>query len=91
MVKQILAFARQSDEQRKPIQVNKIAKESLKLIRSTIPTSIEINQNLESNSLIMGNATQVHQLFMNLCTNAAQAMEDAGGILEVSLKDIEIR
>jgi PAS domain S-box-containing protein len=89
LVKQILAFARQSDEQRKPIQVNKIAKESLKLIRSTIPTSIEIKQNLESNSLIMGNATQFHQLFMNLCTNAAQAMEDTGGILEVGLKDVE--
>jgi len=90
LVKQILAFARQSDEQRKPIQVDTIAKESLKLIRSTIPTSIEIKQNIESNSPIMGNATQVHQLFMNLCTNAAQAMEDTGGILEVGLKDVEL-
>jgi PAS domain S-box-containing protein len=90
LVKQILAFARQSDEEKRPIQVVTIAEEALKLIRSTIPTTIEIKQNMESNSLIMGNASQVHQLFMNLCTNAAQAMEDAGGILEVTLKDVEL-
>ncbi len=89
LVKQILAFARQSDEERKPIQVDTIANEVLKLIRSTIPTTIEIKENIESHSVIMGNPSQVHQLFMNLCTNAAQAMEDDGGILEVGLTDVE--
>ncbi|MFO7557652.1 MAG: CHASE domain-containing protein [Desulfobacterales bacterium] len=90
LVKQILAFARQHDEEQKPIQVDTIAKEALKLIRSTIPTTVEVRQNMESNSLIMGNPSHVHQLFMNLLTNAAQAMEDTGGILEVGLKDIEL-
>jgi len=90
LVKQILAFARQSDEERKPIQVGTIANEVLKLIRSSIPTTIEIKENIESHSLIMGNPSQVHQLFMNLCTNAAQAMEAAGGILEVGLTDVEL-
>ncbi|MFC1825888.1 PAS domain S-box protein, partial [Thermodesulfobacteriota bacterium] len=90
LVKQILAFARQSNEEQQPIQVDTIAQEALKLIRSTIPTSIEIRQKLESNSLIMGNPTQVHQLFMNLCTNAAQAMEDRGGFIEVGLGDVAI-
>ena len=90
LVKQILAFARQSDEEQQPIQVDTIAEEALKLIRSTIPTSIEIRQKLESNSLIMGNPTQVHQLFMNLCTNAEHAMEDHGGIIEVGLADVAI-
>ena len=89
LVKQILAFARQSDEERKPIQVDTIAKEMLKLIRSTIPTTIEIKENIKSDSLVMGNTSQVHQLFMNLCTNAAHAMEDAGGILEVGLTDVK--
>jgi PAS domain S-box-containing protein len=89
LVKQILAFARQSDEKRTPIQVDTIAKEVLKLIRSTIPTTIEIRENIQSHSLIMGNPSQVHQLFMNLCTNAAQAMEDAGGVLGVKLTDVE--
>ena len=88
LVKQILAFARQSDEKRSPIRPGTIAKEVLKFIRSTIPTTIEIRQDIESNSLIMGNATQVHQVVMNLCTNAAHAMEDSGGVLKVSLKDV---
>ena len=88
LVKQILAFARQSGEELKPIQVDTIATEVLKFIRSSIPTTIEIKQNIESDSLIMGNATQVHQILMNLFTNAAHAMENKGGILEFSLKDI---
>ena len=90
LVKQILAFARQSDPERKPIQVDTILKEVLKLMRSTIPTTIEIKEKIESHSLIMGNSTQIHQLFLNLCTNAAQAMEGAGGILEVGTTDVEL-
>lgn len=90
LVKQILAFARQSDEKRKPVQVHLIVKEVLQFIRSSIPTTIEIRQNIESESLIMGNSTQLHQVIMNLCTNSAHAMEDLGGTLEVSLKDITV-
>ena len=91
LVKQILAFARQSDEKRSPIQPSMIVKEVLKFIRSTIPTTIKIQQDIKSDSLIIGNAIQVHQVLMNLCTNAAYAMEDSGGVLEVSLKDVVIR
>jgi PAS domain S-box-containing protein len=87
LVQQILAFARQSDEEMKPIQVDIIVKEVLQLIRSSIPTTIEIKKNIDSDSLIMGNQTQLHQIIMNLCTNAAHAMEDEGGTLIVSLKD----
>ena len=88
LVRQILAFARQSGDELKPIQVDMIAAEALKFIRSSIPTTIEIRQTIESDSLIKGNATQVHQVLMNLFTNAAHAMEDEGGILEFSLKDV---
>jgi len=90
LVKQILAFARQSDVEIKPVQIGGTAEEVLKFIRSTIPTTIEIKQNINSKSLIMGNATQVHQLLMNLCINAAHAMEDKGGCLEISIKDVVI-
>jgi len=89
LVKQILTFARQSDEKVKPIQIAPIVEEVLKFVRSTIPTTIEIRHTIESDSLVMGNATQVHQIIMNLCNNAAYAMEDAGGILEVSLADVK--
>ncbi|RLB76707.1 MAG: hypothetical protein DRH24_17435 [Deltaproteobacteria bacterium] len=90
LVRQILAFARQSEEELKAIQIDTIAIEVLKFIRSSIPTTIEIKQNIESDSLIMGNATQIHQILMNLFTNAAHAMEDTGGILEFGLKDVLI-
>ena len=90
-MKQILAFARQSDENRSPIQPKLIIEEVLKFIRSTIPATIKIRQEIESDCLIMGNATQVHQLLMNLCANAADAMEDAGGVLRVSLKAVVVK
>ena len=88
LVRHILTFARQSGEEIKPLQPSLIAEEVIKFLRSTIPTTINIKPVIESESLIMGNPTQVHQLLMNLCTNAAQAMEEKGGTLEVGLTDI---
>ena len=90
LVRQILAFARQSDEKKSPIQPSTITKEVLQLIRSAIPTTIEVRQNLKSDSWIMGNPTQMHQVLMNLCTNSAHAMEDSGGVLDVNVNDVVI-
>jgi PAS domain S-box-containing protein len=89
LVMQILGFARQSDETISPHRIDVIAKEVLKFIRSSIPATIEIQSDIQSDSLIMGNPTQVHQIFMNLCTNSAHAMKEKGGILKISLNDIE--
>jgi len=88
LVKQILTFARKSDETQKPIQPGVIAQEVLKFIRSSIPTTIDIRQNIHNEALIMGSATQVHQVLMNLCTNAAQAMDASGGVLEMTVCDV---
>lgn len=90
LVRQILAFARKSDEELKPIRIDLILNEVLKFIRSSIPSSIEVESNVKSESLIMGNATQIHQILMNLCTNAAYAMETEGGVLAVYLDDIVV-
>jgi PAS domain S-box-containing protein len=90
LVRQILTFARQSDEKVKPLLVSPIAKEALKLIRSSIPSSIQIHSDIQSDATILANPTQVHQILMNLCTNAAQAMEKSGGILSVALNDIHL-
>lgn len=90
LVKQILTFARQSDEEVKPIQINIIANEVLKLLKSSIPTTIQINDKINSDSFIMGSPTQTHQILMNLCTNAAYSMEDNGGDLEISVNDTTI-
>ena len=91
LVKQILVFAHQSEVKRSPIQPRGIVEEVLKLIRSTIPTTIAIRQDISSDSLVMGDASQMHQVLINLCTNAAHAMENTGGVLEVRLKDVAVR
>jgi signal transduction histidine kinase/ActR/RegA family two-component response regulator len=91
LVYQILSFSRQSDSQLKPLQVSSIVKEALRLIRSSLPTTIAIRKNVEENdSIIVGNATQVHQILMNLCTNAAHAMAGGDGTLSVDLKALDI-
>lgn len=91
LVKQILTFARKSEDIIKPVSVSMIAREALKLIRSSIPTTIEIIDNINSQKQVMGNPTQIHQIFMNLFTNAAHAMDDAGGILNVDVVDITLK
>ena len=90
LVKQILTFSQQVDQERKPIQIASIAKEALRLIRASIPSTIEIRQDIQSRALVMGDSIQIHQVLMNLCTNAAHAMEDKGGLLTVSLVDAAI-
>jgi two-component system, cell cycle sensor histidine kinase and response regulator CckA len=87
LVKQILAFARQADEKLEPIRIDLVAGEVLKLLRSTIPSSIGIDADMNSPSLVMANSTQIHQVFLNLGTNAAQAMEKEGGVLAVKITD----
>ncbi len=87
LVQQILSFARQSDDEVYSIQPIHILKEALKLLRSTVPSSIDIRQDLVSKSYIIGSGIQMHQVIMNLCTNAAHAMEKDGGVLKISLKD----
>ena len=91
LVQQILTFSRQSGQERKPTKVQYIIKEALKLLRASIPASIEIIHDIdESCRPVMGDATQIHQVVMNLCTNAYQAMQDKGGKLIVSLKEVDI-
>ena len=91
LVRQILAFSRQSIKELKPVRLGPIIKDSLKLLRSSIPTTIEIRQNISSESdTIKGDPTQINQILLNLCTNAAHAMREKGGLLEVSLEDVEI-
>ncbi len=84
LVQQILTFARQSDEQAHPIKIGLIAKEVLKFIRSSIPSTIKIKQNIDTECRVLANPTQVYQVFLNLFTNASQAM-DSGGVLKVEL------
>lgn len=91
LVKQILTFSRQDTEKQSPVEVHVIFKEALKLLRSTIPSTIEIKQHIESNcGYVLANPTQIHQVLMNLCTNAYHAMREKGGVLGVSVTPLEV-
>ena len=90
LVKQILAFSRQADQELKPVQVELIVKEAVKLIRASLPSTIEIELDLASKSATLADPTQIHQVLMNLCTNAHHAMSGSSGVLRVSLRDVTI-
>lgn len=86
LVQQILAFSHQTKQEEESIQLHPIIKEALKLLRASLPTSIEIKQNIDPNcGAILADPTQIHQVVMNLCTNAYHAMREKGGILTISL------
>jgi len=86
---QILAFSRQEEGERKPVQLAPIVKEALKLLVAALPSTIEIRQNIGSDTCaVNADPTQIHQVLMNLCTNAEHAMPD-GGVLGVSLENVE--
>jgi len=91
VVKQILAFSRQSKEIDRPLKIGPIIKECLKLLRASIPATIEIRQNIakESGAVVI-DLTQIHQVIMNLCTNAAHAMQKTGGVLDVSFIEMDL-
>ncbi|MBW1836091.1 MAG: PAS domain S-box protein [Deltaproteobacteria bacterium] len=91
LIRQILTFSRQSIQELKPMRVQPVVKEALKLLRSSIPATIQFNWRIDDAcGVIMGDPTQIHQVIMNLCTNAYHAMEETGGHLEVSLTEIEL-
>jgi two-component system cell cycle sensor histidine kinase/response regulator CckA len=86
LVGQILAFSRQNELNLMPVQISSIIKETLKMLRASLPTTIEIRRKIEiTDGVINANPTQIHQVLMNLCTNAAHAMREKGGVLEVGL------
>ena len=90
MVEQILVFSRKSDQEFLPISINKVVNESVKLIRSTIPSTISVSTNLpEKENIITGDATQISQVILNLCVNSAYAMRDTGGALDISITDFD--
>jgi PAS domain S-box-containing protein len=89
LVKQILTFSHQAEQEKIPLKISPIVKEALKLLRASLPSTIEIRQNIEvKDSVVLADPTQIHQILMNLCTNAAHSMRDRGGVLEVSLVDV---
>lgn len=90
LVRQILTFSRASAPERIPVQLHLIVKEALSLLRASLPTTIDIRQNIDRNAgTVLADPTQMHQVLMNLCANAEYAMRESGGILEVCLDTVQ--
>ncbi|MBI4633007.1 MAG: response regulator [Deltaproteobacteria bacterium] len=91
LVKQILTFSRQTNQERHPLLIKPIVEEVLKMMRASLPSTIEMRHTFKPGlSPILSDPTQIHQVLMNLCTNAGHAMEEGGGVLEVNLDEVEI-
>lgn len=89
LIQKILTFSRKAENKRAPIYLDEIVGEALKLMQSTLPSTIEIEINLpHMGNQVIANKSEIHQIVMNLCTNAAHAMRANGGILRVLLQEV---
>ena len=87
---QILSFSRQTEHRKVSLDLEPLIKEILKMLRATLPSTIEIKQNVPAGTgKVMADPVQIHQILMNLCTNAAQAMEESGGVLSIALDVVD--
>jgi len=90
LVQQILAFSRQSEHEMKPVQLDRIIREACELLRASLPTTIDIHTEIQTDAFTMGDPTQMHQVLMNLGTNAGHAMRDRGGRLSIMLREATV-
>jgi PAS domain S-box-containing protein len=91
LVRQIIAFSRQKDQEKKAIEIGPLIQEAVKFLRASIPRNVEIRMNIAAgDARALADPTQVHQVLMNLCSNAAHAMRDKGGTLDLTLDTIEV-
>ncbi len=89
LVQQILTFSRQTEYKKLPLKLHLVVKEALKLLRSSIPTTIEIKTKITTTAMVNADPTQMHQVIMNLCTNAYHSMLEKGGCLTVCLEEVD--
>jgi PAS domain S-box-containing protein len=91
LVEQVLLFSKNVDREASPIHLHVIIREGLKFVRASLPTTIEIQQNVNIDSgVVLANSAQIHQILVNLCTNAAHAMRETGGVLRVALEPVDV-
>ncbi|MCG8473276.1 MAG: ATP-binding protein [Desulfobacterales bacterium] len=90
LVKQLLTFGKSDKQIKGPVKIKKLLGEVIPLIRASLPATIEIQETMESDAIIMADATQLHQVIMNLCTNASHAMKEKGGLLNIILQETAV-
>jgi PAS domain S-box-containing protein len=89
LVYRILSFSCTREQEQKPARMDLIIQEALKLLRPSLPATIRIERQIDCRGTIMVDPTQIHQVVVNLCTNAYQAMQEEGGVLKVSLAEVK--
>ena len=91
LIKQIITFSRQKEQVKAPIEIGPVIEEVLKFLRASIPKNIDIREHIKvPTSMVVADPTQIHQVLMNLCSNAAHAMREKEGILDISLTPVEV-
>jgi len=91
LVRQILTFSRRTEQERRPISLQTIVAEALRLIRASIPATVEIRQQVEpGGTVVLADPTQLHQVVLNLAANADHAMRERGGVLDVQLRAVDV-
>ncbi|MBN2109076.1 MAG: PAS domain S-box protein, partial [Deltaproteobacteria bacterium] len=91
LVRQILAFSRKTKGEVKPLHMHSIISEALKLLRASLPSTIAMRSDIDQmDDIVVADATEIYQIIMNLCTNAAYAMKSTGGIIELTLKPVDL-
>jgi len=88
LIYQILAFSRKAEIARQPVQLSPVIREAMHMLRATLPTTIAIDEQLDGDAIVMADPVQIHQVMVNLCTNAGHAMQKEGGTLTVRLERI---
>jgi signal transduction histidine kinase/CheY-like chemotaxis protein len=90
LIRQILTFSRQSNPETQPVQLRLIMREVIELLRASLPANIEIRHDIQSDAFVMADPSQLHQVVMNLCTNAGHAMQSESGVLSLEVHDLHI-
>jgi PAS domain S-box-containing protein len=92
LVKQIITFSRRREQRLEPLMMAPILKEALKLLKASLPATIEMRENIDDRpaDVVLADSTQIHQVLINLCTNAAHAMRKSGGVLNVNLASVDV-
>jgi PAS domain S-box-containing protein len=92
LVKQILSFSRQTDEERMPVHVGVVVNEVVKFLRASLPSTLEIRRRIEGpTAAVLSNSVELHQILINLCTNAAHAIGERAGVLEIEARTVDVR
>jgi len=90
LVRQILAFSRRQEQQREPMQLHQVVREALDLMRASVPASVEFRSNVAVVPSVLADASEMHQVVMNLCTNAWHALPGGAGVIQVELAEAEV-